>query len=155
MAYGQIGFIQALAGFVCYVWIMQDNGFNPTELLGLRSHWDDKHTQVEISLSVWFHRFFSPWLILLASSGRTRSVRFLSLLATQCFSPRLSSSSGLTSSSARPGDCLFSLRAFLKTEFLSTDLSKKLSWPHSWLTFPELTCSECSRSSGTGGLFQW
>lgn len=45
MAYGQIGFIQALAGFVCYVWIMQDNGFNPTELLGLRSHWDDKHTQ--------------------------------------------------------------------------------------------------------------
>ena len=48
MAYGQIGFIQALAGFVCYVWIMQDNGFNPSELIGLRSHWDDKHTQVEI-----------------------------------------------------------------------------------------------------------
>ncbi|CAG5099506.1 Oidioi.mRNA.OKI2018_I69.XSR.g16556.t1.cds [Oikopleura dioica] len=41
MAYGQIGMIQALAGFVCYFFIMLDHGFFPGDLLGLRAFWDD------------------------------------------------------------------------------------------------------------------
>merc|ERR1712142_893264 len=42
MAYGQIGMIQALAGFVCYFVILMQNGFLPEDLLGLRVPWDDK-----------------------------------------------------------------------------------------------------------------
>jgi len=42
MAYGQIGMIQALAGFVCYLVILMQNGFLPADLLGLRVPWDDK-----------------------------------------------------------------------------------------------------------------
>merc|ERR1711868_342437 len=42
MAYGQIGMIQALAGFVCYVVILMQNGFLPQDLLMLRVPWDDK-----------------------------------------------------------------------------------------------------------------
>jgi len=42
MAYGQIGMIQALAGFVCYFVILMQNGFLPQDLLMLRVPWDDK-----------------------------------------------------------------------------------------------------------------
>jgi len=42
MAYGQIGMIQALAGFVCYTVILMQNGFMPEDLMGLRVNWDDK-----------------------------------------------------------------------------------------------------------------
>merc|ERR1712200_43838 len=45
MAYGQIGMIQALAGFVCYFVIMMQNGFLPGDLLGQRQWWDDKNNQ--------------------------------------------------------------------------------------------------------------
>ena len=45
MAYGQIGMIQAMAGFVCYFVIMMHNGFLPRDLLGLRIPWDDKKNQ--------------------------------------------------------------------------------------------------------------
>merc|ERR1719393_253185 len=45
MAYGQIGMIQALAGFVSYCVIMMQNGFLPGDLLGLRVWWDDKNNQ--------------------------------------------------------------------------------------------------------------
>jgi len=45
MAYGQIGMIQALAGFVCYFVILMQNGFLPEDLLGLRVPWDDKLNQ--------------------------------------------------------------------------------------------------------------
>lgn len=41
MAYGQIGMIQALSGFVCYFVIMMENGFLPGYLFGLRDQWDD------------------------------------------------------------------------------------------------------------------
>ena len=41
MAYGQIGIMQALAGFLIYFVIMGENGFLPWTLLGLRSDWDD------------------------------------------------------------------------------------------------------------------
>merc|ERR1712159_804054 len=46
MAYGQIGMIQALAGFVSYCVIMMQNGFLPGDLPGLRVNWDDKNNQV-------------------------------------------------------------------------------------------------------------
>ena len=42
MAYGQIGMIQASAGFFVYFVIMAENGFWPTKLLGLRRHWDSQ-----------------------------------------------------------------------------------------------------------------
>merc|ERR1712001_623889 len=42
MAYGQIGMIQASAGFFVYFVIMAENGFWPSRLLGLRKDWDSK-----------------------------------------------------------------------------------------------------------------
>lgn len=42
MAYGQIGMIQAAAGFFVYFVIMAENGFLPTKLFGIRKHWDSK-----------------------------------------------------------------------------------------------------------------
>ncbi|XP_076802406.1 sodium/potassium-transporting ATPase subunit alpha-3-like isoform X2 [Clavelina lepadiformis] len=42
LAYGQIGMLQALAGFVNYFVIMMMNGFKPNDLLGMRVQWDDK-----------------------------------------------------------------------------------------------------------------
>merc|ERR1712141_918910 len=45
MAYGQIGMIQALAGFVCYFVILMQNGFLPGDIVGLRVPWDDKNNQ--------------------------------------------------------------------------------------------------------------
>ncbi|XP_074118401.1 LOW QUALITY PROTEIN: sodium/potassium-transporting ATPase subunit alpha-2-like [Sminthopsis crassicaudata] len=43
MAYGQIGMIQALAGFFTYFVILAENGFLPSHLLGIRIYWDDFH----------------------------------------------------------------------------------------------------------------
>ncbi|XP_053353006.1 sodium/potassium-transporting ATPase subunit alpha-1b [Clarias gariepinus] len=43
IAYGQIGMIQALAGFFAYFVILAENGFLPPRLLGIRVHWDDKN----------------------------------------------------------------------------------------------------------------
>merc|ERR1712038_1168647 len=40
MAYGQIGMIQASAGFFVYFVIMAENGFLPGKLFGLRKAWD-------------------------------------------------------------------------------------------------------------------
>merc|ERR1712209_325053 len=40
MAYGQIGMIQASAGFFVYFVILCENGFFPSHLLGLRRAWD-------------------------------------------------------------------------------------------------------------------
>ncbi|KAI6234074.1 Sodium/potassium-transporting ATPase subunit alpha [Aphelenchoides fujianensis] len=40
LAYGQIGMIQASAGFFTYFWIMSDNGFLPSRLYQLRAEWD-------------------------------------------------------------------------------------------------------------------
>lgn len=42
MAYGQIGMIQASAGFFTYFVIMAENGFWPVRLFGLRKEWDSK-----------------------------------------------------------------------------------------------------------------
>ncbi|KAK2817849.1 hypothetical protein Q7C36_021782 [Tachysurus vachellii] len=42
MAYGQIGMMQAAAGFFTYFVILAENGFLPSYLIGLRIDWDDK-----------------------------------------------------------------------------------------------------------------
>lgn len=42
MTYGQIGVIQAAAGFLTYFVIMAESGFWPSTLLGIRSKWDSK-----------------------------------------------------------------------------------------------------------------
>lgn len=42
LAYGQIGMIQAVAGFFTYFWIMADNGFLPWNLWQIRSEWDSR-----------------------------------------------------------------------------------------------------------------
>ncbi|XP_065887876.1 sodium/potassium-transporting ATPase subunit alpha-1-like [Dysidea avara] len=42
VAYGQIGVIQAIAGFFTYFVIMAENGFLPSKLFGLRNDWDDE-----------------------------------------------------------------------------------------------------------------
>ena len=40
MAYGQIGMIQAAAGFFVYFVILAENGFLPNKLFGIRKSWD-------------------------------------------------------------------------------------------------------------------
>lgn len=42
MAYGQIGMMQASAGFFVYFVILAENGFWPGMLFGLRRQWDAK-----------------------------------------------------------------------------------------------------------------
>ncbi|MED6278902.1 Sodium/potassium-transporting ATPase subunit alpha-1 [Characodon lateralis] len=42
MAYGQIGMIQATAGFFTYFVIMAENGFHYMDLIGIRVFWDNK-----------------------------------------------------------------------------------------------------------------
>merc|ERR1711970_624608 len=42
MAYGQIGMIQASAGFFVYFVILCENGFWPSKLLGIRESWDSQ-----------------------------------------------------------------------------------------------------------------
>uniref|UniRef100_A0A4W4FX03 Sodium/potassium-transporting ATPase subunit alpha n=1 Tax=Electrophorus electricus TaxID=8005 RepID=A0A4W4FX03_ELEEL len=50
LAYGQLGMIQAVAGFFTYFVILAENGFLPTYVLGLRIYWDDKyHNDLEDS----------------------------------------------------------------------------------------------------------
>ncbi|TMS11655.1 Sodium/potassium-transporting ATPase subunit alpha-1 [Larimichthys crocea] len=43
IAYGQIGMMQATAGFFTYFVILAENGFLPMDLIGIRVHWDDKY----------------------------------------------------------------------------------------------------------------
>ncbi len=42
VSYGQIGMIQAAAGFFAYFVIMAENGFSRGILFGLREQWDSK-----------------------------------------------------------------------------------------------------------------
>lgn len=42
VAYGQIGMIQASAGFFTYCVILAENGFRPSHLPGLRAQWDSR-----------------------------------------------------------------------------------------------------------------
>lgn len=68
MAYGQIGMIQAAAGFFVYFVIMAENGFRPTHLFGIRKQWDskavndltDSYGQEWVSSCRWRH--LATWL---------------------------------------------------------------------------------------------
>jgi sodium/potassium-transporting ATPase subunit alpha len=40
MAYGQIGYIQALAGLMVYFIVLAESGFLPSDLIGIRTQWD-------------------------------------------------------------------------------------------------------------------
>ena len=70
MAYGQIGMIQALAGFFSYFVIMAENGFLPPYLFGLRESWDskaindlaDSYGQEWVSCVVQVTRLVSPFV---------------------------------------------------------------------------------------------
>lgn len=42
MSYGQIGMMQASAGFFTYFCIMSENGFTPKRLFGIRQDWDSR-----------------------------------------------------------------------------------------------------------------
>lgn len=42
MAYGQIGMLQALSGFIIYFVILMENGWLPTDLWQIRQRWDDR-----------------------------------------------------------------------------------------------------------------
>ncbi|KAK3724319.1 hypothetical protein QZH41_001815 [Actinostola sp. cb2023] len=48
MAYGQIGMLQASAGFFTYFVIMGENGFFPRDLFGIRRSWDDRSNNAVI-----------------------------------------------------------------------------------------------------------
>jgi len=42
VAYGQVGMIQAVAGFFVYLVILNENGFLTPDILGIRKGWDSK-----------------------------------------------------------------------------------------------------------------
>ena len=79
MAYGQIGMIQASAGFFTYFVIMGENGFWISRLLGIRKQWDaqgindleDSYGQEWVSVAVRLGDeccgllFFSPSVVFL------------------------------------------------------------------------------------------
>lgn len=88
MAYGQIGMIQAAAGFFVYFVIMAENGFLPPILFGIRKQWDskaindltDSYGQEWVSwMSTWWETFYwrifvrTPVLASILPSIRTSS----------------------------------------------------------------------------------
>ena len=116
-AYGQIGMIQASAGFFTYYVIMAENGFLPDILPGIRREWDSR------AVNDLKDSYGQEWVGVLSVPAspaadprpslrrRTRSVRPWNSLATRRSSSRSSSSSGPTSSSARRASCPSSNRA--------------------------------------------
>lgn len=42
LAFGQLGVIEAFAGFFTYFVIMAENGFMPYKLIGIRREWDSR-----------------------------------------------------------------------------------------------------------------
>ena len=61
MSYGQLGMIQAGAGFFVYTVVMAENGFFPSRLLGLRKSWDSRMiTDLEDSYGQQWVRFIFP-----------------------------------------------------------------------------------------------
>ena len=59
MVFGQIGVMQALAGFFSYIIIMAENGFLPDKLIGIRFKWDSRNiNDLEDSYGQDWVRFF-------------------------------------------------------------------------------------------------
>jgi sodium/potassium-transporting ATPase subunit alpha len=98
MAYGQIGMIQASAGFFVYLVIMAENGFWPSRLVGIRKSWESK------ALNDLEDSYGQEWVGVRAMiSARQRifprltiNVKSLSTRATPPSSSPLSSFNGLT-----------------------------------------------------------
>jgi len=71
MAYGQIGMIQAAAGFFVYFVIMAENGFLPIKLFGIRKQWDskaindltDSYGQEWVSFALFYSRLNLPLMV--------------------------------------------------------------------------------------------
>jgi len=62
ISYGQIGMIQAIAGFFTYFVIMGFNGFLALDLLGLRQEWDNRQLYVEDSYGQeWVSSGYRVW----------------------------------------------------------------------------------------------
>jgi magnesium-transporting ATPase (P-type) len=99
MAYGQIGMIQASAGFFVYLVIMAENGFWPSRLLGLRKSWESKTlNDLEDSYGqewVIIDIFKSRSLIYFLSFRHINNVKHLNTHVIQLFLSLLSLYNGL------------------------------------------------------------
>ncbi len=76
MAYGQIGFIQASAGFFVYYVIMAQNGFLPSRLIGIRKSWDAKSVN-DLEDSYGQEWVFTFFFFLLFSRGLFIIIKFV------------------------------------------------------------------------------
>lgn len=76
MAYGQIGMIQAAAGFFVYFVIMAENGFLPVKLFGIRKQWDSK------AINDLTDSYGQEWVSLLLNAKFQLSSLFVLLLNT-------------------------------------------------------------------------
>lgn len=118
MAYGQIGMIQAAAGFFVYFVIMAENGFLPMTLFGIRKQWDskavndltDSYGQEWVSEKQIF-AIMMDFNIFLLFYRPIETARHWSSHAIPLSSYQLLSSNGLISSFARPVVIPSSIRA--------------------------------------------
>ena len=155
MAYGQIGMIQALAGFVCYFVILMQNGFLPQDLLMLRVPWDDKlnenlvdsygqewtYSQRKIVEYTCHTMFFTAIVIVQWADVLICKTRRLSIFQ-QGMKNKVTMMFYIPSSK-------------LYFRFLSPVSSRRLCWPPPWPTCQALTlCCVCTHSSGHGGSSQ-
>lgn len=105
MAYGQIGMIQAAAGFFVYFVIMAENGFLPMTLFGIRKQWDSKAVNdlTDSYGQEWVRLLESFWSVFAKSflPRLTEIVKHWSSHATPLSLYQLSLCNGLISSSVR------------------------------------------------------
>jgi len=93
MAYGQIGMIQASAGFFTYFVIMAENGFMPLDLFGLRAAWDsnavndleDYYGQQWVRILLQLHHYYYYYYYWYCSEHTaTQSIVSVSLITAIC-----------------------------------------------------------------------
>ena len=147
MAYGQIGVIQALAGFFIYFVIMAENGFWPSRLFRLRTKWDsinindleDSYGQDWVNI----HRFPERYLIIFPLLYRLMMpASSLNTLATRPFSYQSSSFSGPICSFVKPA----AIHSFSKEWEILLSLSASFLKQPSLVLY--LTCLEWIQASG-------
>lgn len=113
-----LGMMQAVAGFFTYFVILAENGFLPSDLIGIRVNWDDKYVndledsygQQWVSVTAVLHTVkrskrpfynISPCVFI---SRRTSAERLWSSRVTRHSSPVSWSCSGQIWSSVKPGE---------------------------------------------------
>jgi sodium/potassium-transporting ATPase subunit alpha len=160
MAYGQIGMMQASAGFFTYLVIMAENGFKPDLLLGIRKRWDsrsvndleDSYGQEWVrrnQMSHWIFIFigFINFIHPLNSFRRTMPASNSSTPATLPSSYRSLLCNGPICSFAKPDATHSSSKACAITSSPSVSFSRRPS-PASFATRPAWTrVFACTRSS--------